>query len=73
MEKRIDVNVMSDAEANNLKRWQSEDPESLNRVLQSGYCEGLDDGTIAGYAIAGLILLTAAGGCKILKFIKKWK
>lgn len=71
MRKTINVNVMSDEEANNLKRWQSEDPESLIRVLQSGYNEGLNDGTLNGYAFAGLALLAAAGICKLVGVIKR--
>ena len=69
--KTIDVHVMSDSEESNIKRWVSEDPESLNRVLQSGYNEGLNDGTLEGYAFAGLALLAAAGICKLVGVIKR--
>lgn len=71
MKKTIDVLVGTDAEMGRLSKWQSEDPESLNRVLQAGYNEGLADGNLTGYAIGGLVLLAAAGICKIVTFIRR--
>lgn len=71
MKKTINVQVETDAEKDRLSKWQSEDPESLNRVLQAGYNEGLSDGNLTGYAIGGLALLAAAGFCKIVTFIRR--
>lgn len=71
MKKTIDVLVRTEAEKDRLSKWQSEDPESLNRVLQAGYNEGLADGNLTGYAIGGLVLLAAAGVCKIVTFIRR--
>ena len=71
MKKKIDVTVSTDAEMDSLKEWQSKDPDSLNRVLQAGYIEGLDDGCLKGYAFGGLVLLIAAGGCKLFKVITR--
>lgn len=69
--KTINVSVMSDEEMSNLEKWRSEDPESLNRVLKAGYEEGLNDGTLSGYAFGGLALLGAAGICKLVSYIKR--
>lgn len=71
MKKRINVQVGTDAEKDRLIKWQSEDPESLNRVAQAGYNEGLADGTLTGYVSGGLALLAAAGFCKIITFIRR--
>lgn len=72
MKKTINVETTSDAEMSNLEKWQSEDPEALNQVLNAGYREGLNDGTLSGYAFAGLALLGAAGICKLATlFIKR--
>ena len=71
MKKKIDVKVSTDAELNTVNEWQSKDPDSLNRVLQAGYIEGLDDGCLKGYAFGGLVLLIAAGGCKLIKVIAR--
>ena len=71
MKKTIDVLAGTDAEMDRLSKRQSEDPESLNRVLQAGYNEGLADGNLTGYAIGGLVLLAAAGICKIVTFIRR--
>lgn len=69
--KTIHVKVRNDEEQQILERWDSQNPEVIDQVLKSGYTEGVDDGTIAGYAFAGLALLGAAGVCKILNFIKR--
>ena len=71
MMKEIDVKVSTDAELNTVNEWLSKDPDSLNRVLQAGYDEGLDDGRLKGYAFGGLALLIAAGGCKLIKVITR--
>ena len=71
MKKTIDVLCKDGKQVDNLAKFKSEDPDALDRVLNAGYNEGIDDGVIHGFAIAGLSLLAACGIGKLLKLIGK--
>lgn len=69
--KTLDVVCKDDKQIERLARFKEEDSDALDRILNTGYNEGVDDGKISGMVIGGLTLITVAGVCKILNLFGK--
>ena len=69
--KTLNVVCKDDEQIERLARFKTEDSDVLDRILKTGYSEGVDDGKISGMVIGGLSLIIAAGVCKILDFFRK--
>lgn len=69
--KTLNVVCKDDAQVKRLSRFKDEDSDALDRILNTGYNEGRNDGEIYGFVAAGVSLIVAGVTCKIVNYFRR--